>query len=601
MKELGRFRRVSGIGFLALALCLSLVSCQLAENTFNYDRPGEHERQDYRDAFAPIPTPSNESLPTPDFQAVVSTPDDLKLPSPLVTVSVNQSVGLRDLLYQLAEQAEVDLEMDPQIRGSLIFTARERPFDQVVDRIAAMAGLRYKFENNVLRVELDRPYVKNYNVGFLNVERKGDTSITTKSSSSGSTATNKVEADLWKELNDGLEQILAASDTYISLATLSDPVATVDNPLPPPPVNPDPNAPPPPPPLPGSDAVAPIPPAKAPNVKITTPSAAPLVPSPPSTFSISKQTGITSVFASERQHKLVKKFIEDYQRRLSTQVLIEAKVLQVDLNDEFSSGIDWGSINLTGLAKVNGSFTFPGVTSTASTFGITFEPGSDFTTAIQAIQTFGTVRTLSSPRVAVLNNQPAVVNVTKDNVYFNFSATTTPSTTVGVAPTVSLTSEQKNAPEGVVLVVTPVANAETGEITLTVRPTISKVINNRPDPTLALQLAIAGVPAPPGLPTPTIPELTVQEIDSMLNMQSGQMMALGGLMKDENRVQQDGIPVIADVPVVGRLFKTHKDIIAKSEIVVLVRAVIVTGADTVDAMDKKLYRNFSLDRHPGPL
>jgi general secretion pathway protein D len=164
-----------------------------------------------------------------------------------------------------------------------------------------------------------------------------------------------------------------------------------------------------------------------------------------------------------------------------------------------------------------------------------------------------------------------------------------------------LTSTQKNAPEGVVLVVIPTANSDTGEITLTVRPTISKVINNRPDPTLALQLAIAGVAAPPGLPTPTIPELTVQEIDSMLNMQSGQMMALGGLMKDENRVQQDGIPVVGDLPVVGRLFKTHKDIIAKSELVVLVRAVIVTGSGTIDEMDRKLYKSFSLDRHPGPM
>lgn len=601
MKELGRFRRVCGAAVLVVALTLSLVSCELAKNHTDYDRPAELSRQDYRDAFAPIRTLPNDSVPTPDFQPVVSTPDDLKLPSPLVTVSVNQSVGLRDLLYQLAEQAEVDLEMDPQIRGSLIFTAKDRPFDQVVDRLCAMAGLRYKFANNVLRVELDRPYVKNYDVGFLNVERKGDTSERTSSSSSGSNATNKVENDFWKELNDGLEQVLSASDTYVSLATLSDPVAAVQNPLPPPVVNPDPNAPPPPPPLPGSPEVAPIPPSQAPVVNVTTPAAAPLVPTAPSTFSISKQSGVLSVFTSERQHKLVKKYVEDFRKRMGTQILIEAKVLQVDLNDEFAAGIDWGKFNLTGLGKVNASFPSPGVTSSLANFSFTFEPGSDFTTAVKAMSTFGTVRTLSSPRVAVLNNQPAVVNVTRDNVYFNFSATTTPSTTAGVAPTVSLTSTQKNAPEGVVLVVIPSANPDTGEITLAVRPTISKVIFNRPDPTLALQLAIAGVATPAGLPTPTVPELTIQEIDSMLNMQSGQMMALGGLMKDENKVNEDGIPGVADLPVVGHLFKSHKDVIAKSELVVLVRAVIATGADTVDESDKRLYRNFGIDRHPGPM
>ena len=600
MKVSGRFGRLLRVAILFLAISLSVTSCDFAKNQMEYDRTGEFRRQEYRDLMSPIKTPTKDNTVTPDFQSVVSTPDDLKLPSPLVTVSVNQSVGLRDLLYQLAEQAEIDLEMDPQIRGSLIFTAKDRPFDQVVDRICSMAGLRYNFANGVLRVELDRPFVKNYDVGFLNVKRKGDSSIKTSSSSSDSSATNKIESDLWKDLSDGLEQVLSSSDTYISLATLSDPVATVQNPLPAPVVNPDPNAPPTPPPLPGSPEVAPIPAAQAPVVNITTPASSPLLPNPPSTFSVSEQTGVAAVFASARQHKIVKKFIDDFRRRVSTQVLIEAKVLQVDLNDEFASGIDWGKINLTGLLKVNGNFPSPGATSTTSTFGITFEPGSDFTTAIKAISTFGTVRTLSSPRVAVLNNQPAVVNVTKDNVYFNFSATTTPSTTAGVAPTVSLSSEQKNAPEGVVLVVIPTANAETGDITLVVRPTISKVINNRPDPTLALQLAIANVAAPAGLPTPTVPELTIQEIDSMLNMQSGQMMALGGLMKDENKVQEDGVPVIGDIPVLGSLFKSHKDVIAKSELVVLVRAVIVSGNNTIDDMDRRMY-NFTIDRHPGPM
>lgn len=597
----GRLGRFCGIVLMAMALSLSLVSCQLSKNQMTYDRPAERDRQDYKDVFAPIPTPSDETASMPEFQPVLSTPDDLKLPSPLVTVSVNQTVSLRDLLYQLAEQAGIDLEMDPQIRGSIIFTARDRPFDQVVDRICEMAGLRYKFENGVLRVEMDRPLVRNYDVGFLNVERKGSTTISTTSSGSSSTASNKVDGDLWKELNDGLEQILAASDTYIPLATLSDPTVNIENPLPPPTVSPDPNAPPPPPPLPGSPEVAPIPPSKAPNIRITTPQAAPLVPNPPSTFSISKQTGVVSVFASERQHRLVRKFVQEFRKRVSTQVLIEAKILQVELTDEFANGIDWGALNLTGLVRINGSFPFPGFPSApASTFGVTFTPGNDFSTAIRAMSRFGTVRALSSPRVTVVNNQPAVVNVTRDNVYFDFDATTTPSTTAGVNATVSLSSEQKNAPEGVILVVIPTANTDTGEISLTLRPTISRVVSRVTDPTLGLQLALVGLPTPPGFQNNLVPELSVQEIDSMLHMQSGQMMALGGLMKDENNVTQEGVPVIGDIPFVGGLFRNHVDRVVKSELVILIRAVIVPG-NNMDEMDRKLYKTFSLDRHPGPM
>ncbi len=597
----GRFSRLIRVSIIAVALSLSLASCELSKNQMTYDRTAEADRQAFRDVMAPIPSVANSEVPTPEFQSVVTTPEELKLPSPLVTVAVNQTVSLRDLMYQLAEQADVDLELDPQIHGSIIFTAKDRPFDQVIDRISEMAGLRYEFKSGVLRVELDRPFLKNYDVSFLNVERKGETTLTTTSSSSTSSTSNKLENDLWKELNDGLEQVLAASDTYISLATLSDPVATAVNPLPAPVVSADPNVPPPPPPLPGSPQVAPIPASAQPTLAITTPQGAPLVPSPPATFSISEQTGVIAVFCSQRQHKIVKKFVDTFRKRVSTQVLIEAKILQVELNDEFATGIDWGALNLTGLLQVNGTFPLPSLTSTpASSFGITFKPGSDFNTAVNAISRFGTVRALSSPRVTVMNNQPATVNVTRDNVYFNFQATTTPSTTAGVAPTVSLSSEQRNAPEGVILNVIPMADADTGEITMTLRPTISKVVNRVADPTLTLQLAIVGVPIPAGLANNNIPELSVQEIDSILHMQSGQMMAMGGLMKDENTVKQEGVPILGDVPYLGGLFRSHVDVVRKSELVILVRAHIISG-ENLDDMDKKIYKTFSLDRHPGPM
>lgn len=600
----GRFSRVCGFALLSVVMGLSLVSCKMAENQLDFDRPSELSRQDYRDAFAPAKTVDLTQSSIPDFQPVVSTPEELQLPKPLVTVEVNQSVSLRDLMYQLAQQAEVDLELDPQIRGSLIFTAKDRPFDQVVDRIAEMAGLRYNFTNGVLRVELDRPYVKNYDVGFLNVERKGDTEIKTQSSSSSSNASNKIESDLWKELNDGLEQVLAASDTHISLATLSDPVAAVENPLPPPPVSSDPNVPPPPPPLPGSPEVAPIPPSQSPVVRVTTPTAAPLVPNPPSTFNISKQTGVVSVFTTDRQHKMVKKFFADYRRRFTTQVLIEAKVLQVDLNDEFATGINWGANSITNFFQTQAIFPSQGVNSGTALFNFGFRQSKtdDFTTIIEAMANFGTVRALSSPRVTVLNNQPAVVNVTRDHQYVILTATVTPSTTSGVAPTVGISSQLKNAPDGVILTVIPTANPDTGEITMTLRPTISKKVSDFTDPTLRATLALAGVGTlPAGLTDPKIPELTVQEVDSIMHMQSGQMMALGGLMKDENTVTEQGIPVLADMPLVGNLFKNHKDVIAKSELVILVRAKIIDGATNIDDSERNFYRGFSLDRHPGPL
>jgi len=596
---------------VTVGLATMLASCQLAKNQFvDHDRSAEASKQMYRDALAPSYLPPEDKPNIPDFQPVVSTPAELQLPSPLVTVSVNQTVSLRDLMFELAHQADVDIELDPQIRGSIIFTARERPFNQVIDRICEMSGLRYRYENDVLRVELDRPYVKNYSVDYIASARKqtssistdislssaaGDTTETSSGSGSTSSVSSSLEGDLWKELSVGLEQILTASDTQTTLATTRDPVAQPVNPLPPPqPYNPeDPNSVPPP--RPGDARVAPLPAASSPTLNISTPAAEPLVPNAPATFAITKQSGIVSVFASDRQHKLVKKFLDAFRLRATTLVLIEAKVLQVDLNDEFATGIDWSQMNLTGLATVTGSFPLPSLTPTPSgTFAGAIKAG-DVRAAVQAISRFGTVRALSSPRVTVLNNQPAIVNVSQNNVYFEFDVQITEGTT-DLAPRIAIDSTQKGIPEGVLMTVVPTANPDTGEILLTVRPSISKITGFIQDPTIPLALVFNNLD-PSNAPPNQIPEVAVQEIDSVMRIQSGQIMVMGGLMRDSNSVETQGIPVLSDIPLLGKAFSSHFDRVEKSELVIFVKAQIIP-ASNVDEMDRKLYSTFGQDRRP---
>jgi general secretion pathway protein D len=605
----------------AFVSVIALASCDAVKNQLDTDRPAEASAQDYIDVLAPRPLPVQAQADIPDFQSILSTPEDLRLPTPLVTVSVNQRVGLRDLIFELADQAGVDVEIDPQIRGSIIFTAKDRPFDQVVQRICEMAGLRYKFKENVLRVELDRPYAKNYSVDFLTGARKGSTSINTAlslgggggtdggSTSGGSSSSieTSVDGDLWDELDKNLEQILSSSDTYISLASLSDPAPTPVNPAPPAtPVAEGEQAPPPP--LPGDPRVAPMPASAAPVINVASVAQDPVAPSAPATFSISKQTGVVSVFASERQQRTVAKYLDDFRKRASTQVLIEARVLQVDLKDEFSSGVDWSAFDLTGLARV-GSLSFPNpslkpaLTGGAgqNLFQLAINPGNDVNATIRAISRFGTVRTLSSPRITVLNNQPAVVNVAENTVYFDFNVDTETDDDTGKV-TVTVDSEQKSAPEGVILNVVPVANASTGEITLSVRPSITKIRGTVEDPTLAVSLAAAGVKGTDladalDKAVNNIPEITVQEMDSVLRMQSGQTMILGGLMRDSNNTTEVKVPIAGDIPLIGNLFKNHVDGVIKSEIIIFITATIVPGSNVHDT-DREIYQGFALDRRP---
>jgi MSHA biogenesis protein MshL len=607
-----RFSRKVGMTVAMAGTAALLASCQMAKNQLTFDRSANRDRQDYRDVLGPMPPSKEDAAPVPDFKPVLSTPQELRLPRPLVTVSVNQTVSLRDLMFELAEQADVDIELDPQIHGSIIFTAKQRPFDEVVNRICEMAGLRYNFKDKVLRIELDRPYNKTYAVDYLNIDRTGDSSVTTSISASstggtGGGSSSKVQStfkpDLWKELDDNLKQILTSSDTYISLATLSDPVAVPVNPAPPPPMPvQDPNAPiqSAPPPLPGSPQVSAMPAAATPVINVT-PASAPALPSAPAAYSISRQTGTLNVFASERQQLLVRKYLENFRKMVTTQVLIEAKVLEVDLTDEYASGIDWTKLNLLSMAHNRIKFPMPALVppDTADMVSGVLGNDSDFSLAVKAISRFGTVRALSSPRVTVLNNQPAVVNVAQNVMYLTFKVTpgtqsTSSSTPTTIDPTLS------SVPDGVLLNVLPKADPDTGEILLSVRPTVSKITSFLSDPTPILAVSLAGQPIPAGLGNNQIPMVAVQEMDSLVRMQSGQIMVMGGLMKDINSITDVGVPVAGDIPFIGNLFKNHSDRVQKSELVILLRAQLITGSN-VDNEDRRVYDTFGLDRHPAKL
>ncbi|MDH5722149.1 MAG: type II and III secretion system family protein, partial [Alphaproteobacteria bacterium] len=182
-KKKRTFRSFFKCLFFAL-VCVSLTGCDLARNYTKPDRAANMEIQDYRDGLAErLPETDKENtrnkVGIPELQPYVSTSTENISPMPLVSVSVNQSIPIKDVLFELAEQAEYDLELDPNISGSIIFTARNKPFDVVIDRISDIAGLRYEFNKDFLRVELDTPYNKVYKVDYLSFIRNNEGSVST--------------------------------------------------------------------------------------------------------------------------------------------------------------------------------------------------------------------------------------------------------------------------------------------------------------------------------------------------------------------------------------------------------------------------------------
>ncbi len=608
------------IKFLSL-LCaatftLSLSACDFAKNQLAADRSGGMEMQDYKDALAPrLPDADegkegNDYSSIPELQPYVGGVNGVQGSMPLVSISVNQTVPLRDVLYEVAQQAEYDIELDPRITGGIIFSARNKPLDEVIDRISDIAGLRYKFEGETLRVELDTPINKIYKVDYLSLIKKSSSSISNdisvvsgEGADTGSSFETSFEneSDFWKELEANIKQILAATNSGI-MRTSSDPEITAapQQPQVVPVAAPDES---------GKVQVSP------PDVNLTV-SSLPTGPgqayeAPALSYAINKQAGIIQVFAPQKTQDKVDEYLKMVKRSATAQVLIEAKILEVTLTDEYRTGIDWRAINLLsgelGLSYStsagNAALNALGPASVASTTlndGNTAQAlllgyaGNDVQALVDAVSAFGTVKALASPRLTVLNNQAAVLNVATNRVFFEIDIE---STSDGGSSTTNIDSELRNVPIGILVNVQPSINLDDGTISMAVRPTITNESGDGiADPGVAFAAALAELD---DTVESVIPEVNVQEIDSVIKMRSGQAVVMGGLLQDRATVSDTGVPGLSEVPLLGNLFKQHSDSVSKTEVVILLKATILDDpSDSVHNTDKDLYRQFSGDRRP---
>jgi len=614
--------RALGVFLLSAMFLVPLAGCELAKNQLKADRSSDMEVQDYRDALAPrlpeVKDASEEEASIPELKPYMATPSDKLKPMPLVSIAVNQSVPLKDVLYELAEQANYDLELDPRIKGSVIFSARNRPFDQVIERLAESSGLRYKFTDDSVRVELDTPYHQIYKINYLNYIRTNTSSISNDVavvSGEGADTGSKFKADatsendFWKELETNLTQIVGANREAGTLRTARDPRITniAQSAAPVEPV------------LLSTDGEVTEGGGATPAVQVAPPNAtlqfepldveegdeaASTSDEDPfaARFSINKQAGVISVFATERLHKQVAAYMDEVRKSSTSQVLIEAKVLEVGLTDEFAAGIDWGAEDIFG-----NRFSLSGADTVGNSLAPPFNPVSDpslsflssyisgdLSVAVEAMSRFGTVRALASPRLTVLNNQSAVLNVARNQIYFELDVQRSEATDVSPSVT-TVASEIRNVPEGVLINVQPSIDLESQTISMAVRPTVTRITGFENDPAVAFAVANADIDTDITSPVPVV---NVQEFDSVIQMNSGQAIVMGGLIQDRMASTQNAVPVLGEMPLVGGLFRNQGDKIEKTELVILIKATIVEGMNTIHNTDKDLYRSFSQDRRP---
>lgn len=542
-------------------------------------------REDYRDLRTPRTADKGPPIPRIPYKFNAGSSSRF-VNDKIVTLSVTEKVPLKDVLRELASKADVNLELDPNISGGVIFSATRQPFSKVLERLCNMAALRYSYEDGFLRVERDEPSLKSYSIEYLTLIRKAksEMGIATNVFSSvqsggrnnasassevlnGNNSTTKIEAnavaDFWAEVEANIDSILVNTRSARSLLVND----------------------------------------KTLQQKMQDEGISPSKP-----FSVNRQAGILTIFGTDRQHKAIDTYIARLKRSTGAQVMIDARIIEVELSEGYRSGINWRS--LFGGA-VEGAARFgavaaggPFATSGTATDGVVTLSlnDSDFAGILNFVRSFGTARTLSSPRLTVLNNQPAVLKVARNEVYFTSTIETTPiigsagGSPVAVQRTVN--STPNTVPVGFLMTVQPAINLEKDEVTLNLRPTVSFIVDRVEDPGVKIAAADANVPEV----TSSIPVVAVREMDSVLSLKSGTVAVMGGLMQDTSGNLENGIPFADEIPLAGNLAKSRKNDAKLSELVILLRATIV-GADGAapDEADKEIYHKFARDRRPMPV
>lgn len=306
-------------------------------------------------------------------------------------------------------------------------------------------------------------------------------------------------------------------------------------------------------------------------------------------FTSNKSAGIISVVGTAKQHKAVEKYLADVEKYASAQVLIEAKVIEVNLSKSYSTGIDW--------SKADGSFGLNNGYAAGGALDVVFRTigTSDLTVSITALEQFGTTKTISSPRIHAINNQKATLNFTDKLVYFQVQQTQSNTSTTGgstavVASTISSTKLEESV--GVTLEIVPSINLKTNEITMSVKPKLSVLSEYVTDPASPTDLTDAQGEKVVN----QVPVIQSREIDTSAKIQSGNVLVIGGLMKDESNNQDSGVPLLNRIPVLGWLFKSMSRDSGVTETVIFIKATIINSGTPVKRVDRDIQRNFDPTR-----
>lgn len=520
----------------------------------------------------PQPVQQSVSLPRPKATGKTET----------YSVVVN-NVKVQDLLFALARDAKLNVDIHPGITGTVSLNAIDQTLPQLLSRISKQVDMRFEIDGPNLAVMPDSPYLKSYQIDYVNMARdvtgtvSTNTQISTSALStagggaSGNGNTSRIQIEnksrnrFWESLEKNLKDLLYETDKIFpegSTETVTEQTnalstsGTGSN-------SPTVNA------ARGSQVNQTL--AGSPNPasiqnngatvvkKMTFREAASVIASP--------ESGVVTVRATSRQHEKVQEFIDRIMKSARRQVLIEATIVEVELSDGYQQGIDWKRLRADGSEY---SVTQPtlntNVSNTVTPFVFKFLNNSNplnLLTTVNLLQSFGSLKVLSSPKLTVLNNQTATLKVSEDFVYFNVKSDIAAGT-LGTAATKAITTTPQSVSVGFFMSLTAQIS-DNDTVTLNVRPSISSISALKQDPNPDIPASVPNF----------VPQIRTREIESLMRIESGDIAVLGGLMEDRIDNNNGRVPGLGSIPLFGELLNRRSNASTKTELVIFLRPTVI--------------------------
>ncbi|MGM0565053.1 MAG: hypothetical protein ACQES2_12045 [Pseudomonadota bacterium] len=277
---------------------------------------------------------------------------------------------------------------------------------------------------------------------------------------------------------------------------------------------------------------------------------------------VNRDVGLVSVRGGRAEQRAIERYLDRVVSRGQRQVLIEATVIEVELSNSYRAGVNWQRMASRGDWSVEQTLTEASLG--ASPLALVAEhqrQSSDALTraTVTLLQEYGDVNIHSQPRIIALNNQPSLLKVVDNRVYFTIDVENT--TASGGATSTTVETHINTLPVGFTMSVTPfVTNAD---VMLSVRPTLSRITRFVDDPSPAL--AAEGVVS-------QVPEVEVRQMETLLRLHGDQTALIGGLMQERRGEQRHEVPFLGRLPLIGALFRGEKQLSRKTELIIMLRA-----------------------------